>query len=273
MQGLTNGNWSIFVTNSATTNVYYFAVTADVDSNSLPSVVITFPSDGAVNVTNQPTYTWQGPDDYNNLVVYGYNLGLGLPATQTSLPSPRVLYQGIGTSRCIMTATRPPRRCFPASWTWLKCHLSWVSTAHLQDYINSQFTVGAVDTSGTFHTLVAHYAWDGTNADGSASARTSSGNGYDLNFERRYGARGGANSSPMQWTAGRGDPVPQRRRQQRWLCGLKSDAGRSAYGISGSFSISCWIKTTQGGIFRGTRVRLTTAPESSQRTTTVRPTT
>ena len=83
MQQLTNGTWSIFVTNSVETNVYHFNVTANIDSNSLPVVTITFPANGALNVTNQPDYTWQGPSDYSNLVVYGFNFGYVLDPAQT----------------------------------------------------------------------------------------------------------------------------------------------------------------------------------------------
>ena len=51
---LTNGPWAIYVTNSVTTNVYHFKVTSNLGSNDLPYVNITFPVDGAVNVTNRP---------------------------------------------------------------------------------------------------------------------------------------------------------------------------------------------------------------------------
>ena len=55
MQGLTNGAWSIFVTNSVTTNVYHFKVTANISSNDLPIVSITFPTNGAVNISSLNT--------------------------------------------------------------------------------------------------------------------------------------------------------------------------------------------------------------------------
>lgn len=35
VQNITNGKWSIFVTNAAVTDVYYFNVTVNIDSNSL----------------------------------------------------------------------------------------------------------------------------------------------------------------------------------------------------------------------------------------------
>lgn len=71
---LTNGLWSIFVTNTVTTNVYRFKVTANIKTNELPYVNITSPAAGAVNVTNHPTYTRQGPTNYSDLVLYYFTI-------------------------------------------------------------------------------------------------------------------------------------------------------------------------------------------------------
>jgi hypothetical protein len=244
---LTNGNWAIFVTNSVTTNVYHFTVTANISSNDLPVVAITFPTNGAVNVTNQPTFTWQGPTNYTDLVVYEYNGSAFLPVTQTNWPSPKVLYQGINSftahydsnSTTAVVSSVPTNASGPIS--------SWVSTAHLQDYVSSQFTVGTVDPSGTSHTLVAHYPWDGTNNDGTASGVDTSGNGYDMNFGGSFGGQGGVNSTT--------DPAAGPRAVQ-FHDGDGNSAGYVGWNpmpaglltaLSGSFSISCWIKTTQTG--------------------------
>ena len=140
---LTNGNWSLSVTNSVETNVYYFSVTANIDSNALPEVDITFPVNGATEVTNQPDYAWQGPTDFSNLVVYGYDLGQVLLTTQTNLPSPNVLYQGPNSftvhydnysTNQVVASVPVDGMSHPIS--------NWVSTAHFQDYVTSQFTVG-----------------------------------------------------------------------------------------------------------------------------------
>jgi RHS repeat-associated protein len=248
IKSLTNGQWSIFVTNSMTTNVYYFTVTANLDSNSLPNVVITFPTNGAVNVTNQPTFTWQGPTNYSDLVVYEYNNSPYLPVTQTSWTSPSALYQGINNFTAHYDSN---------STTAVVCSIpldngsnpisSWVSTSHLQTYFDSQFTVGAVDTSGTFHTLVAQYTWDGTNADGTASGADSSGNGYDMNFGGGFGAQGGVN-----WTtdaeAGPGAiQFHNGDNNSAGFVGWNPTPAGLLTALSGGFSISCWIKTTQSG--------------------------
>ena len=57
MHELTNGAWFIYVTNSVTTNVYQFTVTANIVSNDLPLVSSTFPITAVVSsVPNQPAY-------------------------------------------------------------------------------------------------------------------------------------------------------------------------------------------------------------------------
>jgi RHS repeat-associated protein len=246
IKSLTNGQWSIFVTNSTTTNVYYFTVTANIDSNSLPNVVITFPTNGAVNVTNQPTFTWQGPTNYSDLVVYEGNNSPYLPVTQTSWTSPSALYQGINnftahydnySTTAVVSSIPLDNDSNPIS--------SWVSTSHLQTYFDSQFTVGTVDTSGTSHTLVAHYAWDGTNADGTASGADRSGNGFDMNFAGSFGAQGGVNwttdaeagPGAIQFQDGDGNSAG--------YVGWNPTPTNLLSTLAGSFSVSCWINTTQ----------------------------
>ena len=212
MHELTNGTWSISVTNSVTTNVYRFAVTANIASNSLPAVAVTFPTNGAVNITNQPQFTWQGPTNYNNLVVYYYNSSAILPVTQTSLLSSVVLYQGINnfTAHYDSNSTTDVVASVPLDNDSQPIS-SWVSTAHLQDYYSSQFTVGTVDVSGTSHTLVAHYTWDATNADGTASGVDSSGNGYDMNFGGSFGSQGGVHATADPAAGPRASPARNQR--------------------------------------------------------------
>ena len=243
---LTNGNWSIFVTNSVTTNTYHFTVTANLSSNALPYVSITFPTDGAVNVTNQPTFTWQGPTNYGDLAVYTYNSSSYLPVTQTSWLSPQVLYKGINSftahydsnsTTAVVSSVPMDNASNPIS--------SWISTAKLQDYSTSQFTVGTVDPSGTSHTLVARYTWDTTNGDGTASGADSSGNGYNMNFGGGFGSQGGANSTnaavagplAIQFHNGDGNSAG--------YVGWNPMPANLLAALAGSFSVSCWIKTTQ----------------------------
>jgi len=98
---------------------------------------------------------------------------------------------------------------------------------------------------GHGHTLVAHYAWDGTNADGTASGVDTSGNGYDMNFGGGFGAQGGENSiadaaaGPLaiQFHDGDGNSAG--------YVGWDPTPAPLLTALAGSFSVSCWIKTTQ----------------------------
>ena len=247
MHELTNGVWSIFVTNSVTTNVYYFSVTPNIVSNDLPLVTIISPTNGAVNVTSQPTYVWQGPANYNDLVANSFNSSLILPVSQTSLLSPNVLYQGVNSftaqydsnSITAVISSVPTNNSGPI--------FSWAFSTHLQDYASSQFTVGTVDTSGTSHTLVAHYTWDGTNNDGTASGVDTSGNGYALNFVGSYGSQGGVNSIADPIAGPRAIQFHNGDANSAGYVGWNSTPPGILAALARSFSVSCWIKTTQIG--------------------------
>jgi hypothetical protein len=246
---LTNGLWTLYVTNSTATNVYHFAVKVNINSNGLPKVVVTYPPNGAVNVTNQPTFAWQGPTNYSTLVVGDFNNNnLSLPVTQTNYIDPLPFYQGLSTfnidyqsnSVTAAVASTPTNAL-------LQPFSGWVSTSTLIVTYGSQFTVGLPDTSGTYRSLVAYYPFDET--DGAVlgtAALDVSGNGYNLTFSNSFGSFGGVNSTTdsvagvgalifhdgdfdsggvIGWT----DPTPP---------ALLST-------LAGSFSVSCWVKTTQ----------------------------
>jgi len=144
IKNITNGIWSIFVTNTITTNIYHFAVTAGLVSNSMPQVVILYPPNNALNVTNQPTFLWQGgPTNYTDLVLYQDANNLNLPVTQTSyfgftanpgLDGFNVHYDLLSTTAVVCSAPTNSAGSLLSSW---------VSTAHLQDLASSQFTVGS----------------------------------------------------------------------------------------------------------------------------------
>lgn len=88
-------SWTLLVTNMTSTNTYTFYVSY-FSSNTLPAVVVTFPTDGATNISTQPTFTWTGPASYDNVGVQvsddnGFYTDDNLPATQTSWPCPTTL--------------------------------------------------------------------------------------------------------------------------------------------------------------------------------------
>ena len=247
MYELTNGTWSLFVTNTVTTNVYHFTVTANIDSNSLPPVTITFPANGAVNVTSQPDFTWQGPTNYGGLVVYEFNNSANLPVTQTNWPSPGVLYQGKNffTAHYDSNSVTAVVSSVPVDDASHSIP-GWVSTVHLQDFTTVQFSVGTPDVSGTTHTLVAHYPFDATSGPVLNAAVDTSGNGYDMSFGSGFGSQGGvdltsdseAGVGAVQFHNGDGNSAGYLGWNNPTPSALLST-------LAGSFTISCWIKTTQ----------------------------
>jgi uncharacterized repeat protein (TIGR03803 family) len=143
IQNITNGQWSIFVTNSAVTNVYHYTVTASIVSNSIPPVVVIYPPNNALNVTNQPTFLWQGgPTNYSDLVLYQGPNNTSVPVTQTSYsgftaasgPEGFTAHYDLFSTTAVVSSV--PTNSASSSLS------SWVSTAHLQDVATSQFTVG-----------------------------------------------------------------------------------------------------------------------------------
>ena len=165
----------------------------------------------------------------------------------TNWSSPSVLLQGLNTfnvqydyySTTTVVASVPlDAGANPIS--------SWVSTTHIQDYISSTFTVGTVDTSGTAHTLVAHYPFDGTSGPVLAAAVDTAGNGYDMTFGGSFGAEGGVNLTAdaaagigaVQFQDGDGNSAG-------YLGWTNPTPPALLSALAGSFTVSCWIKTTQ----------------------------
>ena len=236
---LTNGNWTIWATNSATTNRYQFAVSATLTSNALSELAITYPTNGATQVPNQPMFTWQGPADFSGLIVYEYNYGIALAVTDTNWPSANVLPLGTNEftvhydnypTTGVVAATPVDQAAQPIS--------SWVSTLHLQDYRTSQFVVGPPEpVAGQVHTLIARYDFEQTNAPGVDS----SGNGNDSNC----GGGSGTNLDTYATDFAAG-AFARRFQGDTFICfqpGMDSFASLSN-ALAGSFSVSAWVKTT-----------------------------
>jgi hypothetical protein len=72
MAAVTNGAWTLQITNSASTNTYTFTVSAPpLPADTMPAAIITFPTEGTTYVPNVPDFTWQGPPNWEGtLTVY-----------------------------------------------------------------------------------------------------------------------------------------------------------------------------------------------------------
>jgi hypothetical protein len=143
---LTN-SWTLMVTNLTSTNTYTFYVSYFA-SNALPVVAVTFPTDGSTTVPSQPTFTWQGPANYDSLFVQvadgsGFFQSESPPVAQTSWPSPAVLYPGTNYT-FLVSYTRDATASIVAS-TPLDISSQpfpgWASTCTLNTASSSGFTV------------------------------------------------------------------------------------------------------------------------------------
>jgi hypothetical protein len=228
LYGITNGQWSIWVTNSISTNQYQFAVTVSgVTSNSFgaPAVAV-FPLNGAVNVTNQPLFRWTGPTNWAGALNvsddfidangnWSYEASIGLPTDQTSWPCPVALPDGTNdfsadyssnVTALVIAATPTNGSAQPIS--------GWISTATLETHFtyDSQFTVGAVQgqtdlvVNGGFETG-DFTGWTVTDDTGGISVDDGSNSGitpHSGNYEAGLGTIGalGYLSQTLPTTAG-----------------------------------------------------------------------
>ncbi|MBI3853974.1 MAG: LamG domain-containing protein [Verrucomicrobia bacterium] len=245
LQGLTQTNWSIFVTNATTTNVYNFSVnTGGVSSNSFPPVSISFPTNGAVNVTNQPLFTWQGPSNYTALSVFAgdidsiFSENAALPPAQTSWPGTGVLLNGTNyftvnynsNSTAVVVASVPRDDSSNAI-------SGWVSASQLIDYATLQFFVGLPGIPSVGHTNVAHYTFD----DNDIFATDVSGHGNNVSTISGFGS--GNASTTNDALAG------------PYAANFDNNGGSGAGWLNaptnllatfaGSFTVSLWLKTSE----------------------------
>jgi hypothetical protein len=160
LYGITNGQWSIWVTNTTSTNQYNFTVTVTgVTSNSFgaPAVAV-FPTTGAQFVTNQPLFQWTGPANWAGTLNvnddfidangnYNYEASASLPPNQTSWPCPAVLPNGTNdfsvdygsnVTAMIIASTPTNGNAQPIA--------GWVSTSTLETHFtyDPQFIVGTL---------------------------------------------------------------------------------------------------------------------------------
>jgi hypothetical protein len=247
-QELTNGNWSLRITNNISTNQYSFTVSiTGVTSNQFAPVIVTFPANGAVSITNTPTFTWQGPTNWQGTLnvnenftdANGNNYGeasASLPASQTNWPCPVVIPNGTNNfsadyqsnvTALIVAHTPTNNLLQPLS--------GWVSTATLETYYNSQFTVGQpANDYDPF--LVARYDFEDTN--------------------NPYSDSSGNNNNPDYFTTGAtndtfstDDAVGQYARLFFGDTSFSFTQDNPAYqnfsnALSGNFSVTAWVKTT-----------------------------
>jgi len=257
LQQITNGNWTIQFTNATVTNYYTFKVSlpGGLTTNQLPATLITSPVNGANNLTNRPTFVWQGqPTNWpvsGSLYVYQYNNDNssyfyyppgGVANSQTNWTIPVAIPASNPDSYTYFNlnyVTNYTGNLFVAT-TPLNTNnaqpiAGWSYTSTLESGASAGFTVAPPASADVPHTLIAHYAFDNSGDLG----HDSSTNGNDVEcigctgdctifqFTNNSEAGGGA----VQFF---GDS---------WMnfCGAPT-SWTSA--LSGSFTVSAWINTT-----------------------------
>ena len=190
LQQITNGAWTILFTNTTTTNLYTFTVSAsNVTTNMLPATMITFPADGSVILPNQTNFTWQGPTSWagnGNADAYdinGYYRSATPPAAQTnwnvdsSLPAETnytfYLHYVTNYATPVFVATTP------LSTNTLQPISGWTSSNVLETGSSVGFTVvPAYGAPYQGHTCLAHYTFE----DNNLFVHDFSGNGNTMSY-------------------------------------------------------------------------------------------
>jgi len=252
MDQITNGVWTITVTNATSTNNYQFRVAAgSVNSNLLPLVQITSPLNNANFVTNQPLFTWTGPinwagtadvfdlwrpDENSN---WNYETGTSLPGNQSSWPCPVPLPNGQNyfsltyrsNSTAFFTASVPTNNASQSI-------PGWTVDSFVEAFNDVYFNVG--QPANAFDAfLVARYNFENTGSPGIDT----SGNANNNN------CTGSSGGSPVQDIASTDAKVGTYARQFFGDTSICFTDGGNAFpnlsnAISGSFSVTAWVKTT-----------------------------
>ncbi len=255
LYAITNGQWSIWVTNTTSTIQYNFTVTVTgVTSNSFgaPAVAL-FPTNGAVNISNHPLFQWTGPANWAGTLSVSdyyidssgnnnYETSASLPTDQTSWTCLMLLPNGTNdfsadyssnVTAFIIAATPTNGNAQPIS--------GWVSTSTLETHFtfDSKFIVG-LPTNLFEAYLVARYDFEITNSPGTDS----SGNGNDANC-------GSGNNSPTNNDTFSTDAAVGSYAREYFgnnaICFYPNGAAcfnNISNALYGSFSLSAWVNTT-----------------------------
>jgi hypothetical protein len=246
---ITNGNWTLLMTNTVSTNQYTFKVTvpSTITSNLFAPVIITSPTNGQINVTNTPTFTWTGPAGWGGaLTVYDdsvdnngnqtYVTSASLTPNQTSWPCPVTLPNGTNNfsanytsnATAIVLVSTPVDSLshpFPG--------FSFIST--LETDGGQEFFVSTPAGPSTFgHTNIAHYTFDNSSNLG----HDSSGNGNDMSGETFWGPQ-----HVFDTDAEAGGGAVQFFGTDAMTAGEPALDNLNRV-LAGSFTFSAWVKTT-----------------------------
>jgi hypothetical protein len=241
MQQITNGNWSILFTNATTTNLYWFTVSApNMTSNMLPATVINFPVAGSLILSNQTTFTWQGPLSWpvhGNAQVFGdsYYQSASLPAAQNNWMVDTGFPLGTNYSFYLQYITNNATPVFvattPLSTNSVQTIPGWVSTSAIETGSSVGFSVFTPGAPTVGHANLAYYTFE----DNNLFAHDFSGHGNNMLTYAWFSVppyivtNDAASGTYAAGFGGSGWLIPP--------TNLLST-------LEGSFSVSLWLKTT-----------------------------
>lgn len=193
MTGLTNGVWTLQITNNTATNVYTFTVTAaGLSSNLFTPVSITYPPEGDPDVPPIAVFTWtNGPVGWEGTLDVGvhdwtysfYEFEfLSVTATRwtNSVPLSPGSYNFYVYYRSNATGTIVASTPVDGSMNPLA---GWLSSAAVEVADSSYFDVQATGAPPGQVTLLAHFRFD----DEFNLGLDSSTNGFDLDASGTWG--------------------------------------------------------------------------------------
>jgi hypothetical protein len=239
---ITNGTWTILVTNATTTNLYTFKVNAsNLSSNLFSTTIITFPADGAVILPSQTNFTWQGPTTwqardpaqvYNNSYYRSTNVTAGQDSwnVDSSFPAGTnytfsLFYQTNYASPLFVAST-------PLNTNNTQLPISgWASSTLLENSASVNFSVVTTYGSPEYgHTCLGYYTFE----DNNLFVHDFSGNDNNMSYAW-FGAPPTIvtnDAAAGTYAGGFGG--------SGWF--TPPDSLRSLF--AGSFSVSLWLKTT-----------------------------
>ncbi len=250
--GITNGQWSISVTNSTSTNLYFFSVkVTGLTSNIFgPAPQAVYPTSGQTLVPNQPLMQWTGPANWAGTLYVqdnfvdtngngSYVTGQYLSPDATSWTPGAALPDGTNqfsvdyqsNVTAMVTASQPTNASGQPISGWDSTATIEAHFAYGNDY-NVSFTVGQPLAFGVGgHTNVTYYSFE----DNSLFAHDFSGNGNDINSYGDYAmspyiTNDAVAGSYAFGAAGDG-----------WLYPPTNLLAT----LAGSFSVSLWVKTSE----------------------------
>lgn len=249
LHAMTNGLWTIYVTNGGTTQ-YHFAVSITGLSSNLfgPYAQVTYPIKDSVDVPNDPVFSWVGPTNWPDGRVNLYDNfidsnGNGQYVYSATLPQDTVQWEAdvlqpagtnsldvsyLGDAGSFATVSVPTNNAGQPI-------AGWISTATLESDADQTRFVVVSNSINQF--LVARYDFENT----SAPSHDSSGNGNDFNC--------GSSSGPLEDVPSTNAAVHLYAREFFGQTSQCIAPGNPTFdsvsnALSQSFTITAWVKTT-----------------------------